>query len=113
MGDSGDVERRAPVAVAVLAQVEIVAGAVQPGRQQADAVPVVEPSVDERQLRRLGLDERGRERRPKATGDGFHGGRFFRRRLAQIIIALEGSRSAKAYRALAGLRAPHASFRRL
>ena len=57
MGDSGDVERRAPVAVAVLAQVEIVAGAVQPGRQQADAVPVVEPSVDERQLRRLGLDQ--------------------------------------------------------
>ena len=30
-----------------------------------------------------------------------------------IIIAWEGSRSAKAYRAPAGLRAPHPSFRRL
>jgi hypothetical protein len=38
--------------------------------------------VDERQLGRLGVDERGRERSPKAAGGGFHGGRFFRRRLA-------------------------------
>ena len=96
MGEAGDVEGCAPVAVTVLPQVEIVAGAMQPDRQQADATPVVEPTVDERQLGRLSLDERGRERSPKATGDGFHG-RFPRRRLAQIIIALEGSRSAKAY----------------
>jgi hypothetical protein len=68
--------------------------------------------VDERQLGRLGVDERGRERSSKAAGGGFHGGRFSEGAWP-IIIALEGSRSAKAYRALAGLRAPHASFRRL
>jgi len=44
------------VAVTVLPQVEIVAGAMQPDRQQADATPVVEPTVDERQLGRLSLD---------------------------------------------------------
>jgi len=57
MGDSGDVERRAPVTVTVLPEVEIVANAVQTDRQQANAVPVVEPPVDERQLGRLGLDQ--------------------------------------------------------
>jgi len=57
MGDSGDVERRAPVTVTVLPEVEIVANAVQTDRQRANAVPVVEPPVDERQLGRLGLDQ--------------------------------------------------------
>ena len=56
MGEAGDVEGCAPVAVTVLPQVEIVAGAMQPDRQQADATPVVEPTVDERQLGRLSLD---------------------------------------------------------
>ena len=111
MSEAGDVERRAPVTVTVLPQVEIVAGAMQPDRQQADAAPVVEPTVDERQLGRFGLDEHGGERGPKAAGGGFHGGRFSK--APGHIIALEGSRSAKAYKALAGLRAPHASFRRL
>ena len=112
MADPGDVERRAPVTVTVLPKVEILAGAMQPDRQQADAVPVVEPPVDERQLRRLGVDEHGRECGPKAAGGGFHGGRFSEGAWP-IIIVLEGSRSAKAYGALAGLRAPHASFCRL
>ena len=66
MGDAGDIERRAPVAVTVLPQVEIVAGAMQPHRQQADAVPVVKPPVDKRQLGRLGLDEHGGERGSQA-----------------------------------------------
>ena len=34
----------------------------QPDREQADAVPVVEPPMDERQLERLSLDEHGGER---------------------------------------------------
>ena len=68
MGEAGDVERRAPVTVTVLAQVEVVAGAMQPDRQQADAVPVVEPPMDERQLGRLGLDEHGGERGPETSG---------------------------------------------
>jgi hypothetical protein len=34
----------------------------------------------------------------------------YKQRGAVAVITLEGSRSAKAYRALAGLRAPHASF---
>ena len=67
MGDSGDVERRAPVTVTVLPEVEIVANAVQTDRQQADAVLVVEPAVDERQLGRFGLDEHGGKRRPESA----------------------------------------------
>jgi hypothetical protein len=57
-------------------QIKIVADAMQSDRQQADAAPVVEPTVDERQLRRLGLDNHGGERSPKAAGGGFHGGVF-------------------------------------
>jgi hypothetical protein len=57
MGDSRDVERRAPVTVTVLPQVEIVAGAMQPDRQESDAVPIIEPAVDERDFGRRGLDE--------------------------------------------------------
>ena len=57
-------------------------------------------------------DEHGGEGDAEAASGGFHGGRFFKGAWL-IIIALEGPRSAKAYRALAGLRAPHASFRRL
>jgi hypothetical protein len=34
------------VAVTVLPQIKIIAGAMQPHRQQADAAPVVEPPVD-------------------------------------------------------------------
>src|SRR6185436_6194613 len=64
MREAGDIERGAPVTVTVLAQVEIVAGAVQSDRQQADAVPVVEPTVDERQLGRFGLDQHGGKRSP-------------------------------------------------
>ena len=111
MSEAGDVEGGAPAAIAVLAQIEIVSDAMQPDRQHADAAPVVEPLVDERQLRRIGLDKHGGERSPKAAGGGFHGDHFSQG--AWPIIALEESRSAKAYRALAGLRAPHASFRRL
>jgi hypothetical protein len=33
----------------------------QPDRQQPDAAPVVESTVDERQLRRIGLDKHGGE----------------------------------------------------
>jgi hypothetical protein len=29
----------------------------QPDRQQANAMPVIEPTMDERQLGRIGLDE--------------------------------------------------------
>ena len=112
MSEAGDVEGGAPAAIAVLAQIEIVSDAMQPDRQHADAAPVVEPLVDERQLRRIGLDNHGGGRSPKAAGGGFHGGRFSEG-VWPIIIALAGSRSARAYRALAGLRAPHASFRRL
>jgi hypothetical protein len=54
MRDAGDVERRAPVTVAALPQIEIVADAMQPDCQQADAAPVIEPAMDERQLRRFG-----------------------------------------------------------
>jgi hypothetical protein len=39
MRDAGDVERGAPVTVTVLSQVEVVADAMQPDRQQADAAP--------------------------------------------------------------------------
>ena len=42
--ESSHIEARPPMAVTVLAQVEIVAGAMQPDRQQADAAPVVEPA---------------------------------------------------------------------
>jgi hypothetical protein len=74
MGDPRDVERRAPVTVTVLTQVEIVADAMQPDRQQADAVPVVEPSMDQGQLGRLSLDKHGGERGPQAANGGgqFH-----------------------------------------
>jgi hypothetical protein len=61
------------VTVAVLPQIEIVAGAMQSNRQQADAAPVVEPAVDERQLGRVGLDERCGERCPEASS-GRHAG---------------------------------------
>ena len=57
----------------VLPQVEIVAGAMQPDRQQADAVPVVEPLMDERQLGRFGLDQHRRERGLEATCGWRHG----------------------------------------
>ena len=67
MGEAGDVEGGAPVTVSVLPQVEVVARAVQSDHQQADALPVVQPTVNERQLGRLGLDEHGGERRPEAT----------------------------------------------
>jgi hypothetical protein len=62
MRDAGDVEGRTPVADSVLTQVEIVADAMQPDREQADAMPVVEPTVDKRELGRLRLDEYGGER---------------------------------------------------
>jgi len=45
----------------------------QPDRQQADSVPVVEPLVDERQLGSLGPDEHSRQRDPEATSPGVHG----------------------------------------
>ena len=67
MGEPHHVEGRAPVAVTVLPQVEIVTGAVQPGREQADAAPVVEPAVDERQLRCLTVDQDRGERRAQTT----------------------------------------------
>src|SRR6185312_14544157 len=49
----GPTERRAPVAVTVLPQVEVVTGAVQPGRQQADAAPAIEPAVERAPVRAL------------------------------------------------------------
>jgi hypothetical protein len=52
------------VTVTVLPKVEIISGTVQPDRQQPDAAPVVEPTVDERQLGRFGLDQHGGKRRP-------------------------------------------------
>ena len=57
----------------VLAQVKVVTDAMQPDRQQADSVPVVEPLVDERQLGSLGPDEHSRQRDPEATSPGVHG----------------------------------------
>jgi len=37
------------------------------GRQHADAVPVVEPAVDEMQLWLVSVDKRRRERGPEAS----------------------------------------------
>jgi hypothetical protein len=74
-----------------VAQVEVVADAMQPGRQQADAAPVVEPAMDEGQLGCIGLDKHGGERSAKAAGGGFHGGRFSRRRLAHHHRAGRGA----------------------
>ena len=74
MRDAGDVERRAPVTVTVLPQVEIVADSMQPDHQQANAMPVIEPMMDERQLGRLGLDENSRKSGSQTAdgGDQFH-----------------------------------------
>ena len=52
--------------------------------------------MDERQLGRFGLNQHGGKRGPKAASGGFHGRPFFKGAWL-IIIALEGSRSAKAY----------------
>jgi hypothetical protein len=61
--EAGHVERGPPVTVTVLPQVEIVAGAMEPDRQRADTAPAVEPTVDQRQLGRLSLDEPRRRAR--------------------------------------------------
>jgi hypothetical protein len=42
----------------------------QPDRQQPDAAPVVQPLVDERQFRSLGVDEHGGECGSEMTGGG-------------------------------------------
>ena len=65
--EASHVERRAPVTVPVLPQVEIVADPMLPDRQQTDAVPVVEPPMDETQLRLVRVHEYRRECGPEAT----------------------------------------------
>jgi hypothetical protein len=54
--EAGDVERRAPRVVAVLGQVQVVAGAVERVREDADAAPVVGPLMEQTKLRRARLD---------------------------------------------------------
>ena len=56
MREPGDVERRAPVAVAVGRDLEIVPMALKACREQADARPVVEPTVQELKLGRAGRE---------------------------------------------------------
>jgi hypothetical protein len=52
MRDAGDVEGGAPVTVTVLAQVEIVAGAMQASDNRAHAGPGVSPRMEQPQLGR-------------------------------------------------------------
>ena len=46
MRQASDIERGALVTVTVLTHVEIVAYAMQPDRQQAEAPPAIEPAVN-------------------------------------------------------------------
>ena len=68
VSDAGDIERGAEGVVAVLGQVHVVADAMESFDQQANAAPVVEPTVDERELGRLGLDQHRSERGPETAG---------------------------------------------
>jgi hypothetical protein len=70
--DASDIKRRTPVTVTVLPQVEIVADAMQPDCQQADTVPAVKPAMDERQLRRISLDQHSSKCGSESASGGLH-----------------------------------------
>jgi len=73
MREAGDPERRPPVAVTILAQIEIVADAMESGRQETDTAPGVEPGVGQRQLGRIGPYQHRRERGLEATSGWLQG----------------------------------------
>jgi len=73
---SGDIERSAPVAITVLAQVEVMADAMEAHGEQPHAGPATQLAIDEGHLGRLGLEEHRGACGAEAMGRSRHGTRF-------------------------------------